>query len=197
MVSSSPTEHPEKIQHLRKKRNPASGNCKAPPPSIQFFFYEYVKLTKASEHARLLTSGYLFCLPKVQIRFFYLIFSGMCCLKMAALGKDGFINLFLAKPLSSSLMDTRAPLKTDPTSVCCVFFLMVFSLCMLLIHESPSPWAFFYPACLPFGCYSVLSAGQKLNRDGADACTQSGVVLYSQDSFFTSFLTIANIKNIY
>lgn len=97
-------------------------------------------MTKASEHARLLTSGYIFCLPKVQIRFFYLIFSGMCCLKMAALGKDGFINLFLAKPLSSSLMDTQEPRYNLNLLQCVVFFfLMVFSLCTLLIHESVYP----------------------------------------------------------
>lgn len=99
-------------------------------------------MTKASEHARLLTSGYIFYLPKVQIRFFYLIFSGMCCLKMAALGKDGFINLFLAKPLLSSLMDTQKPRYKPILLQCVVFFLIVFSLCMLLIHDSPSPWGF-------------------------------------------------------
>lgn len=161
-------------------------------------------MTKASEHARLLTSGYIFCLPKVQIRFFYLIFSGMCCLKMAALGKDGFINLFLAKPLLSSLMDTQKP-RYKPILLQCVVF---FPHCIFSLYATNTwlslPLGHFYPACVPFGCYSVLSASQKINGDGADACTYSvrscalfpGFVFYISFNYckYCKYLLINSIK---
>lgn len=142
MVSSSPPGHPEKTQHLRKKRSPASGSCKSsPPPTLG-------KSSQGFRACRAVDIRVHLLPPKVQIRFFYLIFSGICCLQMAALGKDGFMNLFLAKPLSSSLMDTHT-LRYKLILLQCVV------LCMLLIDDSPPPQGAF-PPCLLSAILDVI-----------------------------------------
>lgn len=142
-----------------------------------------------------MTSENIFCLSEVQILFFYLIFSGMCCLKMAALGKDGFTNLLLAKPLSPFLRGhTHAPLQTDPVSVCCVFFFMIFSVCMTLIPDFPPLWGFSNLLAICHFVFFCTVCCSEAKQGWSHACTYSAMscALFPERVIFflTSILTV-------